>query len=195
MSTAPSSEFVAQPAEVLDFWFADTAGKSARKEWFVKNPAFDEQIREKFLPTVEAAARGELALWEQDPKSALAFVITTDQFPRNLFRGSARSFATDPEALRVAKAIIEKGWYDSFTIYEKSFVFLPLEHDESLESQQRCVELAEGLGPGGEELVKFAKLHYEIIEKFGRFPHRNEMLGRTPTEAEEKFLAEGGARF
>jgi uncharacterized protein (DUF924 family) len=196
MSSAPSSGLIVQPQAVLDFWFADTAGLKARKEWFFKDPAFDEEIREKFLPTLEAAARGELKSWESEKHSSLALVITLDQFPRNLFRGSARSFAMDPEALRVSKAILDKkGWYDSFAMYEKSFILLPFEHDENLESQRKAVELAEGLGDGAEELVKYAKLHMEIIEKFGRFPHRNEMLGRKPTEEEEKFLAEGGARF
>lgn len=196
MST--SSTQVAPASDVLSFWFGEANGAQARREWFVKNAEFDEEIRSKFLPNVEAAGRGELKSWEEHPDSALALVITMDQFPRNLFRNDPKSFSLDPEARRVAKDIIKKEWDVNWPPFKRSFVLLPLMHSENIEDQKLCVELhkaIEKLVPDFAMNTKFAVQHMEIVEKFGRFPHRNEILGRPATEEEENYLANGGARF
>lgn len=197
MSSAPvpsNPSGVAAPADVLDFWFAGDPTKY-RMEWFKKDPAFDDEIRAKFLPTVKAAQRGELKTWEEAPKTALALLVTMDQFPRNLFRGSPEAFATDPEARRVCKDVLKKGWDNDFTPSEKMFVYLPLEHSEDLKDQELAVEMFSKMEQPEGQLTEYAKRHLVVIQRFGRFPHRNHVLGRVPTPEEEKYLAEGGESF
>jgi uncharacterized protein (DUF924 family) len=172
------------PEHVLEFW--REAGPS---RWFRKDDAFDADFRARFLGAHEAAARGDLDSWARSADGALALLILLDQFPRNAFRGSARMFESDAKARGVARAAIDAGFDEDFEPELRNFFYLPLMHSEDLADQDRAVELARGLG--GEPL-RFALMHRGIIEKFGRFPHRNEMLGRTTTPEEQKFLADGG---
>jgi uncharacterized protein (DUF924 family) len=170
---------------VLAFWRG-----SGPDKWFKKDTAFDDEIRMRFLTTYEVAARGGLAAWEQTQESALAFVIVLDQFPRNMFRGSARAFDADPLALAVAGRAIGRGFDMEFPVQERAFFYLPFEHSERVADQERCCELFRATGDA--ELLKWAELHADIIRRFGRFPHRNAVLGRTTTADEQAFLDSGG---
>ncbi len=173
--------------EVLDFWF-----RLERKAWFEKNPSFDEEIRRRFLPLYELAAQGRLKDWEQTPSACLALVIVLDQLARNMFRGSARAFAADELAREAARVLVGRGWDKDLSEDERMFAYLPFEHSESLADQERCCEL---MRPLGEEVYRYALRHKEIIERFGRFPHRNAALGRASTSAELEFLAQPGSGF
>jgi uncharacterized protein (DUF924 family) len=173
------------PDSILDFWFGQD-----RKAWFEKNPAFDEDIRKRFLALFESAAAGALRHWVNAPRSALALVILLDQMPRNMFRGAPRAFATDPLALDAARAIVAHGWDQGFNADERIFAYLPFEHSESLEDQQTSMRLFEG-NPNFE----WARRHWEIIRRFGRFPHRNAILGRESTPEEIEFLKTPGSGF
>ena len=172
------------PEQVLAFW--REAGPS---RWFRKDEAFDTEFRTRFLAAHEAARRGDLDFWARDGQGALALLILLDQFPRNAFRGNARMYESDAKARAVARAAIEAGFDKGAEPDLRNFFYLPLMHSEDLADQDRAVELARGLG--GEPL-RYALLHRNIIERFGRFPHRNEALGRTSTPEEQKFLADGG---
>jgi uncharacterized protein (DUF924 family) len=176
---------IASPDEVLAFWRA--AGPQA---WFTKNTAFDDDIRTRFLPTYEAAAAGMLADWEATPDHTLALLLVLDQFPRNMFRGNARSFAADPLARAVADSALARGVDHYFDGSERTFFYLPFEHSEDISDQQRCVALLRASGDA--DGLKWAELHADIIRRFGRFPHRNAMLGRATTAEEQAFLDGGG---
>jgi len=176
-----------QAAEVLHFWFDGHA-----EDWFVKNPAFDAQIRARYLALHEEAAASKLAHWADEAANCLALVIVLDQFPRNMFRGQARAFATDPLALAAARVILERGWDKQMKQPEQLFAYLPLEHSESLADQDLSCELMKDFG---EEQLRYALRHREIIERFGRFPHRNRILGRENTAAEIEFLKQPGSGF
>jgi uncharacterized protein (DUF924 family) len=180
------------PTEVLEFWF-----KRDRKDWFEKNPAFDEEIRTRFLPIFERALQEELKNWRQEPASCLALVILLDQFPRNMFRGSAKAFAADPLAREAARVILENGWDKAMTPDERMFAYLPLEHSESLADQERCLVLMKEIAvyPETADLPKWAEAHLVIIRRFGRFPHRNAALGRASTPEELEFLKQPGSSF
>jgi uncharacterized protein (DUF924 family) len=179
------SQGVATPADVLAFW--RTAGP---KMWFTKNDAFDAEIRDRFLPTYEAAAAGRLADWERDPESALALVIVLDQFPRNMFRNDARAFAADALARAVTKRAIARGFDQQVAMPERTFFYLPFEHSEDPADQEHGVALNRATGDA--EALKWAELHADIIRRFGRFPHRNKVLGRTTAPDEQAFLDSGG---
>jgi uncharacterized protein (DUF924 family) len=181
MAAAP----LATPAQVLDFWFGADPEK-----WFSKDDAFDAAIVEAFLPTYEAAKAGRLADWEAAPESALALIIVLDQFPRNMFRGSARVFATDTPALAVAKRAVARGFDQKLELPKRNFFYLPFMHSEDLADQDRCVALSRQ--GADENTLKYAELHADIIRRFSRFPHRNAVLGRTTTPAEQAFLDAGG---
>jgi uncharacterized protein (DUF924 family) len=170
---------------VLAFW--RSAGPD---KWFKKDTAFDDEIRSRFCKTYEAAARGELTAWEATREGALALAIVLDQFPRNMFRGSARAFAADPLALAVATRAIERGFDLQLPVQERSFFYLPFEHSERMADQERCCELFRSTGDA--ELLEWAALHPDIIRRFGRFPHRNAALGRVTTAEEQAFLDGGG---
>jgi uncharacterized protein (DUF924 family) len=170
---------------VLAFW--RSAGPD---KWFKKDTAFDDEIRARFLKTYEAAAHGELAAWEGTREGAFALAIVLDQFPRNMFRGSARAFAADPLALAVARRAIERGFDLQLPVQERAFFYLPFEHSEAMADQERCCELFRSTGDA--ELLKWAELHTDIIRRFGRFPHRNAALGRVTTPEEQAFLDSGG---
>lgn len=176
---------IAPPAEVLDFWVA-----AGPQKWFSRDDAFDAAIRERFLPTYEAAAAGSLAEWEAAPDGALALVIALDQFPRNMFRNSPRTFAADPLALAVAKRAVARGFDRQMELPRRNFFYLPFMHSEDLVDQERCVALSRQ--SGDQNTLKYAEQHADIIRRFGRFPHRNAMLGRTTTTEEQAFLDGNG---
>jgi uncharacterized protein (DUF924 family) len=172
-------------AEIVAFWT-----EAGPKAWFKKDPAFDEAIRARFQETHFAAARGELAEWEETAEGALALVLVLDQFPRNLFRGGAHAFATDPLARRIAAHAVANGFDHTTPAALRYFFYLPFEHSEDAGDQELALELYAALGDP--ELVKWARLHADIITRFGRFPHRNACLGRESTAEELAFLAAGG---
>jgi uncharacterized protein (DUF924 family) len=174
-------------AEVLRFWFDEHP-----KDWFVKNPDFDAEIRARFLSLHESAATGNLAHWVDEARSCLALVIVLDQFPRNMSRGEARAFATDELARAAARVILERGWDKEMTQAERLFAYLPFEHSESLEDQDLSCELMKDFD---EKLRDYAERHRDIIRRFGRFPHRNGILGRESTAAEIEFLEQPGSGF
>jgi len=174
-----------QAEDVLRFWFGQD-----RKTWFVKDPAFDEEIRARFLDLYEAGVAGKLADWESTPRGCLALVILFDQFPRNMFRDAARAFASDGRARGCARTILENGWDKGYTEDEKTFTYLPFEHSEAIEDQERSLRLFEG-----NENLEWARRHRDIIRRFGRFPHRNAALGRENTADEIAFLKQPGSGF
>jgi uncharacterized protein (DUF924 family) len=170
--------------EVVAFW--EGAGPAL---WFAKDDAFDTRFRERFLPLHEAAARGELDGWSATPVGALALVILLDQFPRNAFRGTPRMYASDAAARRVADAAVAAG-HDVLVEAElQGFFYLPFGHSENLADQDRAVELCGRLGGVN---LRQAEHHRDIVRRFGRFPHRNAILGRSTTNEEAEYLANGG---
>ena len=171
--------------EVLKFWF-----ERDRKAWFEKNPAFDEEICQRFLPAYELGSTGMLDSWKRAPDSCLALVVLLDQFPRNMFRGTARAFAADPVAMAAARTILDHGWDKAMTPDERMFAYLPFEHSESLQDQELSLKLFEGNAN-----FEWARKHWEIIRRFGRFPHRNAALGRASTPEEIEFLQQPGSGF
>ncbi|HLU79861.1 MAG TPA: DUF924 family protein [Burkholderiaceae bacterium] len=171
--------------DMIHFW-----KEAGPERWFRGGEAFDAQCREQFLTLHMAASRGERAHWVVDPEGALALVLLLDQIPRNIFRGSAHVYATDRMALSVADRAIELGHDRQFDDALRSFFYMPYMHSESLAHQHRCTELFSQL-PGANS-AKWATHHREIIERFGRFPHRNRLLGRTSTPEEQAWLDEGG---
>ena len=171
--------------EVLRFWFGQDP-----KHWFVKNASFDAEIRSRFLPLYDELAANED--WLSRPYHCLARIVVLDQFPRNMFRGTARAFAADPLALAAAKQAVAKGYDRDLLPAEKQFVYLPFEHSEALADQERACEL---MRPLGDEQYDYALRHKAIIERFGRFPHRNAILGRESTPEEIEFLKQPGSGF
>jgi uncharacterized protein (DUF924 family) len=169
---------------VLDFWRAAGPDK-----WFNKDNAFDAAIRARFLSTYEAAAAGRLA-WDETPEGALALVIVLDQFPRNMFRNDARAYAADALAREVTSRAIARGFDRQAAPAERSFFYLPFEHSEDLADQERGIAL--NRASGDMDALKWAELHADIIRRFGRFPHRNKVLGRVTTPEEQAFLDGGG---
>ena len=170
--------------DVLQFW--RDAGPD---RWFAKDDAFDAAFKARFESTHVAAAAGALDAWAQDADGTLALLILLDQFPRNAFRQSARMFATDGQALAIAKAAVARGFDTQIDPLLRPFVYLPFMHAESVDAQERSVALNAALDANTQ---RFAQLHRDIIARFGRFPHRNALLGRQSTEAEQRFLDEGG---
>ncbi|MBN8910757.1 MAG: DUF924 family protein [Rhizobiales bacterium] len=171
-------------AEVVAFW--RDAGPD---RWFAKDDAFDQRFRTQCQALYESAARGDLDSWAATSEGALALVLLLDQFPRNCFRGTARMFATDALARRLASAAIAAGHDTAVEPDLRVFFYLPFEHSEDLADQERSVALSQ---PLSEEYRKYAELHRDIIRRFGRFPHRNAILGRTSTPEEQQFLDDGG---
>lgn len=180
--------------EVLDFWFAGDLSKP-RDAWFRKDEAFDAEIRTRFLALLHSAS--EKLPQVQDAEGALALLIVLDQFPRNLFRGSADAFASDAAAQALAKTVIQRGWDAELPPVARWFVYLPLEHSEALADQQQSVRCFESLpdSPGRSGVIDYARRHHEIVARFGRFPHRNTVLGRASSEAELAFLQQPGSSF
>ena len=170
---------------IVSFW--RDAGEAA---WFKKSDAFDAEIRARFEGAHHAAARGEFLDWEKASEGALALLLLLDQFPRNMFRESPHAFATDPLARAVTTRAIANGFDLAVASELRSFFYLPFEHSEDAADQARSVELC--AATGDENLLKWARVHADIIERFGRFPHRNRALARFTTPAEQAFLDTGG---
>jgi uncharacterized protein (DUF924 family) len=194
--------------DVLEFWFGalDARGRADdehTRRWFEKNEAFDEEIRARFGELHAAAARGERDAWLGTTRGRLALVIVLDQFSRNLFRGDPRSFASDDRAFAAASEAVVLGIDRTLALDERCFLYLPFMHSERPEHQKRCVELyAQLLEEQPVELrgyvensLRFAKRHQVIVDRFGRFPHRNATLGRSSTPAEIEFLKQPGSGF
>ena len=188
-------------AEILAFWFArpgEAGYGQPRGEWFRKDDGFDDAIRSRFLPSVEAALAGQLVHWAATPDGLLALLILLDQFPRNLFRGKARAFAGDEQARKLTAKALKQGWDKSLLAVEKLFIYLPLEHSESLADQEHSVRLFTALAaqhPGCDGFLDYAGRHHEVIARFGRFPHRNAAFGRVSTTDEAVYLAQPGSGF
>ena len=191
----------ASPHEVVEFWFgpSDPARPlQFREAWFAVDAAFDAQVRERFEPTWERLHDGGLEAWRATPEGTLAYVIVADQFPRNCFRGTARAFASDALALAAAQALIEAGDDAGLAPLQRAFLYLPFEHAESLALQDRSLALFEKLARQHPEIagmLDYARRHRDVIARFGRFPHRNAVLGRESTAAESAFLREPGSSF
>lgn len=177
---------IATSDEVLAFW-----RHAGPEKWFSKDEAFDQDCRDRFMATYEAAARGDLNEWELTPEGALAVILLLDQFPRNMFRGQRETYKTDPAGLMAADRAIERGFDKKVEPELRRFFYLPFMHSESLRHQERSVTLNEALG---EDSLKWARHHCDIVARFGRFPHRNAMLGRETTPEEEAFLQEDSFR-
>lgn len=182
--------------DVLAFWFgpADTA----RAEWFRKDAAFDALIGERFGALVEQALGGALRDWDGRAESALARLLLLDQFTRNIHRGTPRAFAGDAQALALARALVARGDDAALPPLRRVFVYLPFEHAEDMDAQHESLRLfgaLAALDPAMAEFAGYARRHAEVIERFGRFPHRNPILGRMSTPEEAVFLAQPGSGF
>ncbi len=178
MTQTPSS------AEIVTFWKEAGPGK-----WFAKSDAFDAEIVQRFEAAHMAAARRELDAWARTVEGALALMLLLDQFPRNMYRGSAHQFATDPLALMFARKAVAAGFHREAEPVMRPFFALPFEHSEALADQETALELMRDMDA---ESLRWAEIHHEIIARFGRFPHRNACLGRETTPEERAFLDEGG---
>ena len=182
---------VASSDAVVRFWL-DEVGP---KRWYLAEDALDATIRERFEATWDAAMEGALGLWLTSPEGSLAYLIVTDQFPRNIFRGDPRSFASDRNARAAAKGAIDRDWDLAIPEPERQFFYLPLMHSENLVDQDRCVRLlASRMPETGADQLQHAQAHREQIRRYGRFPMRNKALGRETTPEEEVFLQSGGYR-
>lgn len=195
-------------ADILTFWFGDTFHHGMPVEnrnalWFGFDPELDMQIKQRYSDDVSKASQGLYDSWKARPESRLALIILLDQFPRNIYRGSKKAFAFDEKALQLCLEGLELGHDQQLMAIYRSFYYLPLEHSESLSQQQRCVELFEDFyaksDPAVQQAIKgsldYALLHYDIIARFGRFPHRNSVLGRESTAEEIIYLKESGNNF
>ena len=182
----PAHPMLSSIDEVLSFWFADPA------RWWKKDPAFDAELRDRFLALHEAIGRGEREDWLETPKGALAYVIVLDQLSRNMFRGTARSFASDAQARAAARRAVDRGDERVLSDDERMFLYMPFLHSEDIADQDRGVVLFGSLAP---DKARYAEQHRDIVRRFGRFPHRNALLGRVSTPAEEEFLKQPGSSF
>ena len=171
--------------DVLAFWFADS------ERWWKKDPAFDAEVRDRFLTLHDAIEQGDHEDWLETPRGALAYVIVLDQFSRNMFRGSARTFASDKRAVTAARRALDQGFDQQLSADERMFVYMPFMHSEDLADQERVVGLFAGLP----KWLPYAEQHRDIVRRFGRFPHRNALLGRRSTPEEIEFLKQPGSSF
>lgn len=188
--------------EVLDFWFGPPGSEAAsgpRREWFVKSDAFDDQIRQRFGAAIDQAIAGGLREWDREgPQGVLARLLVLDQFTRNAWRNTPQSFAGDTLALAAARQLVDSGAHEELPPLQRAFVYMPFEHAEDAYMQERAVELFTNLAaehPGFDEMLDYAHRHRGVIARFGRFPHRNEILGRASTPEEIEFLRQPGSRF
>lgn len=188
---------------ILKFWFGDpqteeTTYQARRKFWFGKQPEFDATISQKFRLIYEQAAAGKLDIWQQEPLGSLGLIIVLDQFSRNMFRDTPQAFATDAKALFVAQQTVQRGFDRALNALQRFFVYLPFEHSENQEHQAQSVALSRQLyadAPELEDVLDYALRHQVVIERFGRFPHRNRILGRESTPEEIEFLKQPGSSF
>lgn len=172
------------PKDVLAFW-----RDAGQDKWFAKSDGFDQEIEGRFAGLYREAAAGRHDDWAGTPEGALALILLFDQFSRNLFRGSAETYAQDAKAREIARRAIEAG-FDKVEPAMRQFFYLPFMHSEAIADLDRCVMLAHALGDA--ETLKFARHHRDIVRRFGRFPHRNRILGRESSAAEQAFLDGGG---
>lgn len=191
---------MSQAKEILDFWFGtpnDADYGQPRKMWFTKNPEFDEEVELRFLSHYQQAATGQLDEWKTSPQGCLALIILLDQFPRNLFRGQPKAFATDSLALAYTKHAITQGFDQELLPLQRWFIYMPFEHSESIEHQHQSIELFQKLCEQENltEPLDYANRHFKVIERFGRYPHRNDILGRETTPEEAEFLKQPGSSF
>lgn len=186
-------------AEVLQFWFGDGPPYADRPEWFRKSEAFDREIERRFAALIDVALQGGLTAWAEEAATALARVILLDQFPRNVFRNTPKAFAGDPLALAAAQAMVERRQDASLAPVQRVFVYLPFEHAEDLPAQDTSVRLFGALAreapEAGTGWLDYAERHHAIVARFGRFPHRNTILGRPSTPEETAFLSQPGSSF
>lgn len=186
--------------DVLDFWYgapADPSYGEFRQAWFEKDEAFDAEVRDRFGGLYERAANGELDDWREESESCLALVIVLDQFPRNMFRGDRRTHATDDKALETSRYALEHALDRELAPLQRVFLYMPFIHAEDREYQRRSVELFEALAhaPDAPDLTEYAVGHRDIVERFGRFPHRNALLERASTPEEAEFLTQPGSSY
>ncbi len=177
--------------EILSFWFEETAPS----QWFQKNNDFDAEIKSRFSLTYEMANKGLCAAWTDDAEGVLALCLVLDQFPRNMFRNSPKSFSSDKKILLIVKASINKGFDQLLSAHKRKFLYMPYMHSENLEDQKRSVELYKSLKGDDYLAYDYAVKHMEVIEKYGRFPHRNEALGRESTAEELEYLSDPNSGF
>lgn len=187
-------------AEILTFWFGPTDDPNRdrpKKFWFRKDPACDAEVSTRFEAIYQQAVAGSYADWQNSPEGALALAIALDQFPRNMFRGEARAFASDSQALVVARQAIARGFDLQLFPVQRWFLYLPYEHCEDLNTQAECVALFELLAGDRDSAssIDYARRHRDVIARFGRFPHRNAILNRPSTVAEREFLTQRGSSF
>ncbi|GAA7754930.1 MAG: hypothetical protein COC14_11165 [Burkholderiaceae bacterium] len=187
---------------VLDFWFGLPGAPEwniSRREWFTKCVNFDTTVRARFLSCWQAAHDGAEDDWSVTPEGACARIVLLDQFPRNMFRGDPRSFATDGKALAAARRMLDLGWDRQLpTSWHRMFCYLPFEHAESLDAQDIAVREMMALrddGGGKADVVEWAEKHRDVIARFGRYPHRNAVLGRVNSDAEAAYLKQPGSSF
>lgn len=190
---------------ILSFWFGDRALNplANQKLWYAKKPEFDAEIRERFERLLLEAETGAFDDWAKTPDGALAFVVLCDQFPRNIYRGTDRSFDFDRRALKASQIALAHRFDEKMSVPERLFLYMPFEHSEDRDQQKRAIELFEKLvedAVGDEKTyvsqsLEWARKHFAVIERFGRFPHRNEALGRTSTQEEREFLKRPGSAF
>ncbi|MFO1315913.1 MAG: DUF924 family protein [Burkholderiales bacterium] len=188
------------PHDVVDFWFGAPGSPErglARDVWFRKDPAFDDTIRARFGVAIAQALQGAFVEWDSTPDGALARIVLLDQFSRNVFRDTPRAFAGDALALAAADAAVARGFDRALDTVQRGFVYLPFEHAEDAAMQHRSLALFGALAreTGDDSLLQWARRHADVIFRFGRYPHRNEILGRTSTPEEIAFLREPGSRF
>lgn len=176
--------------EILNFWFAE--GRQA--QWFESSATFDAECRRALLPHLEAALAGRYEAWRREPRGCLALVLLFDQVPRNVYRATPKAFAFDAQGRDVTRHALKMGFDAALKPVERVFLLMPLEHSEDLADQKDCVRLMSAIA-GAEEFLPYAERHLEIVARFGRFPHRNAILGRESTEAELEFLKEPNSSF
>ncbi len=188
--------------DVLDFWFGAQGSATdgqPRREWFVKKDEFDAQVRARFGAAIDAALAGGLREWDEEgPQGVLARILVLDQFTRNAWRDTPRSFAGDALALAAARQLVDGGADKALAPWQRSFAYMPFEHAEDAAMQERAVALFSALAadhPGFDQTLDYARRHREVIARFGRFPHRNAILGRASTPQELAFLQQPGSRF
>ena len=186
--------------QVINFWFGKPEERDygkPRQFWFVKNAEFDCLLISQFSQTYQQAIIGKLNEWQEQPLSCLALIIVLDQFPRNMFRGEPQAFATDSQALELAKYAIAKSFDRTLLPVQRWFIYLPFEHSENLADQKTSLQLFSTLDndPESKSTISYAQRHYDVIERFGRFPHRNHLLGRENTPEETVFLQQPGSSF
>jgi len=182
--------------KLLSFWFGDAEPEKMathRGAWWAKDPEFDQRINVEFKGLFDQAVAGKLGAWKETPLGCVALVILLDQFPRNIFRTDERAFSMDEAARALTRYVLDKQFDHALPMGAKLFLYLPLEHSENLSDQRECLGLMKEMGDAG--YVDFAQKHLDVIEKFGRFPHRNVLLGRKSTPAEEAFLKGPNSSF